>query len=88
MSGKDTQSSDADSIEHVFLVPLRRKCLIRVGVGTEGSETEDSINLTTRTLSHSEDSWVREEHKSSRGSGKDTQSCVTKNIEHVFFVPL
>ena len=88
MSGKGTQSSDAGSIEHVFLVPLRRKCLIRVGADTEGSETEDSINLTARALSRNEDWWVREEQRSSRGSGKGTQSCVASSIEHVFLVPL
>ena len=87
VSGKDTQSCVASSIEHVFLVPLRGKCLIRVGVNTEGSETEDSSNLTVRVLSCSEDWWVREEHGSSRVPGKGTQSCVASNIEHVFLVP-
>ena len=88
VSGKDTQSSNVSNIEHAFLVPLRRKCLIRVGVDTEGSETEDSINLTARALSCSEDWWAREEHESCRVSGKGTQSCIASSIEHVFRVSL
>ena len=61
VSGKGTQSCVASSIEHVFLVPLRRKCLIRVAVDTEGS-----INLRARAWSWSESWRVRGEGESMR----------------------